>query len=93
MLTFLTYGPILFIQKITLPELMVCIKEMSALISSVTMHSVRIYHEVKLLGFLVESIKKLKAKTKYYVQVRSYAKVGGKLYTSSWSKKKAVKTK
>lgn len=39
---------------------MVGIKEMSALISSVTMHSVRIYHEVKLLGFLVESIKKLK---------------------------------
>jgi hypothetical protein len=40
-----------------------------------------------------KSIKKLKAKTKYYVLVRSYAKVGGKLYTSSWSKKKAVKTK
>ena len=40
-----------------------------------------------------KKVKRLKSKTKYYVQVRAYAKVGGKLYTSSWSKKKAVKTK
>lgn len=40
-----------------------------------------------------KTIKKLKSKTKYYVQVRSFAKVNGKMYTSSWSKKKAVKTK
>ena len=39
-------------------------------------------------------VKKLKAKKTYYVQVRTYKKVGGKTYYySSWSKAKAVKTK
>lgn len=38
-------------------------------------------------------VTKLKAKKKYYVQVRTYKKVGGKTYCSSWSKAKAVKTK
>ncbi len=39
--------------------------------------------------------KKIKAaaKTTYYVRVRTYIKVGGKTYYSSWSGKKAVKTK
>lgn len=35
----------------------------------------------------------LKAKKKYYVQVRTYKKVNGKTYYSSWSEKKSVKTK
>lgn len=39
------------------------------------------------------TIKKLKSKKKYYVQVRTFAKVGGKLYSSDWSAKKACKTK
>ena len=38
-------------------------------------------------------IKKLKAKKKYYVQIRSYKTVGGKKYYSAWSAKKTVKTK
>ena len=38
-------------------------------------------------------VSKLKAKKTYYVQVRTYKKVGGKTYYSSWSKAKAVKTK
>lgn len=38
-------------------------------------------------------VTKLKANKKYYVQVRTYKKVGGKMYYSSWSKAKAVKTK
>lgn len=38
-------------------------------------------------------VAKLKANKKYYVQVRTYKKVGGKMYYSIWSKAKAVKTK
>lgn len=36
---------------------------------------------------------KLKGNKKYYVQVRTYKKVGGKVYASAWSKAKAVKTR
>ena len=36
---------------------------------------------------------KLKAKKKYYVRIRTYKKVGGKKYYSSWSAKKSVTTK
>ena len=38
-------------------------------------------------------IKKLKAGTKYYVQVRAYKKSGGKKVYGKWSKKKSVTTK
>ena len=38
-------------------------------------------------------VKKLKAKKKYYVQIRTYKQLGSKYYYSSWSKKKTVKTK
>ena len=38
-------------------------------------------------------VSKLKGGKKYYVQVRSYKKVGKKAYYSPWSKAKAVKTK
>ena len=50
---------------------------------------------VKAKGASVKAkkVKKLKKKTKYYVQVRAYKTVGGKTYYSSWSAKKAVKTK
>lgn len=40
-----------------------------------------------------KKIKKLKAKKKYYVQVRTYMKVSGKNYYSAWSGKKSVTTK
>lgn len=40
-----------------------------------------------------KTIKKLKAKKKYYVHVRTYKKVGTVKYYSSWSKTKSVKTK
>lgn len=40
-----------------------------------------------------KTIKKLKKKTKYYVHVRTYKKVGGKVYYSDWSKRKSIKTK
>lgn len=39
------------------------------------------------------TVKKLKAKKKYYVRIRTYKTVGKKKYYSSWSKAKAVKTK
>ena len=50
---------------------------------------------VKAKGASVKAkkVKKLKKKTKYYVQVRAYKVVNGKTYYSSWSAKKAVKTK
>ena len=38
-------------------------------------------------------VKKLKAKKKYYVQIRTYKTVNGKNYYSNWSAKKTVKTK
>ncbi|MBQ9014910.1 MAG: fibronectin type III domain-containing protein [Firmicutes bacterium] len=38
-------------------------------------------------------VKKLKAKKKYYVKIRTVAKVAGKTYYSTWSKAKSVKTK
>ena len=40
-----------------------------------------------------KEVKKLKAKKKYYVQVRTYKKVGGEKFYSAWSKKKSIKTK
>ena len=40
-----------------------------------------------------KDVKKLKAKTKYYVQLRTYKKAGGKTFCSGWSKTKIVKTK
>ena len=39
------------------------------------------------------TIKKLKAKKKYYVRIRTYKTVNGKKVYSSWSKVKSVKTK
>ena len=40
-----------------------------------------------------KTVKKLKKKTKCYVQARAYKVVNGKTYYSGWSAKKAVKTK
>lgn len=40
-----------------------------------------------------KKITKLKAKKKYYVRMRTYKKVKGKTYVSSWTKVKAVKIK
>ena len=40
-----------------------------------------------------KKIKKLKAKKKYFVRIRTYKKVGSKQYYSAWSKVKTVKTK
>lgn len=38
-------------------------------------------------------VKKLQAKTKYYVRIRTYKTAGGKKYYSAWSKAKKVTTK
>lgn len=40
-----------------------------------------------------KSIKKLKAKKKYYVRIRTYIVVNGKEKYSNWSKTKSKKTK
>ena len=40
-----------------------------------------------------KTIKKLKARKKYYVRVRAYKTVKGSKYYSSWSKTKSVKAK
>lgn len=39
------------------------------------------------------TLKKLKARKKYYVRIRTYKKVSGQTYYSNWSKVKTVKTK
>lgn len=51
--------------------------------------------KVKVKGYRKTSktIKKLKARKKYYIQIRTYKKASGKTLYSSWSKKKAIKTK
>ena len=48
---------------------------------------------IKKAGTISKKIKKLKAKKKYYVRVRTYRVVGGVKYYSAWSKKKSVKTR
>ena len=40
-----------------------------------------------------KTVKKLKAKTKYYVRIRAFKKINGKKVYSSWSKSKSAKTK
>lgn len=40
-----------------------------------------------------KTIKKRKAKKKYYVRIRTYITVNGKIQYSNWSKKKSHKTK
>ena len=40
-----------------------------------------------------KTVKNLKAKKKYYVQVRTYKTVSGKKYYSGWSSRKYVKTR
>ena len=40
-----------------------------------------------------KAVKKLQAKTTYYVQLRTYKAVSGVTYYSDWSATKAVKTK
>ena len=42
---------------------------------------------------VTKKITRLKAKKRYYVQVRSYKVVNGKTYYSAWSAKKSVKTR
>ena len=40
-----------------------------------------------------KTVKKLKAKKKYYVRIRTYKNVNGKKYYSAWSAKKSITTK
>ena len=49
--------------------------------------------KVKGYSKVSKKISKLKARTRYYVQVRTYKVVKGKTYYSKWSAKKYVKTK
>lgn len=49
--------------------------------------------KVKSKTATTKTIKKLKAKKKYYVQVRTYRVKNGVTYTSAWSTKKYIKTK
>ena len=51
------------------------------------------YKTVKGYKYTSKKITKLKAKTKYYVQVRTYKTVSGKNYYSSWSRVKSVRTR
>ena len=51
------------------------------------------YKTVKGYKYTSKKITKLKAKKKYYVQVRTYKTVSGKNYYSSWSGVKSVTTK
>ena len=48
---------------------------------------------VKGYKYTSKKITKLKAKKKYYVQIRTYKTVSGKNYYSSWSRVKSVTTR
>ncbi|MDO4486993.1 MAG: InlB B-repeat-containing protein, partial [Bacillota bacterium] len=71
--------------------------------STITGYQIRYSTSSKMTGAKTKTVKgykytskkitKLKAKKKYYVQVRTYKTVSGKNYYSSWSKVKSVKTK
>ena len=47
--------------KVFKPEFLVGFQEVGTLIAVIAMHSVRIYHEIEFLAFLVKGIKKLKS--------------------------------
>ena len=51
------------------------------------------YLKVKKNKITSSTIKKLKAKKKYYVRIRTYKTVNGKKIYSDWSKSKKVTTK
>ena len=51
------------------------------------------YAKVKSYKTTSKKIQKLKAKKKYYVQIRTYKVIGTKTYYSNWSKTKTVTTK
>ena len=51
------------------------------------------YKTVKGYKYTSKKITKLKAKKRYYVQVRTYKTVSGKNIYSTWSSIKSVKTK
>ena len=40
-----------------------------------------------------KTVKKLRSKKRYYVRIRAYKKVNGKIYYSKWSKAKAIRVK
>ena len=48
---------------------------------------------IKGYGHKYKKVKRLKAKKRYYVQVRTYKKVSGKNYYSGWSKIRSVRTR
>lgn len=48
---------------------------------------------VKRVSTISLTIKKLKSKKKYYIRIRTYKIVNGKIYQSNWSKPKSKKTK
>ena len=48
---------------------------------------------IKKTGTLSKKITKLKSRKTYYIRIRTYKKVGGKTYYSTWSKSKSMKTK
>lgn len=68
--------------------------------SSVTGYQVQICKKSNFKKLVVNNKQKkssysktLKRKTKYYVRIRSYKKVGSKIYYSSWNSRKSFKTK
>ena len=48
---------------------------------------------VKGYKYTSKKVKKLKAKKKYYIRVRTYKTVSGEKYYSEWSNVKSIKTK
>ena len=50
-----------WLEQILLPEFPVRLEEMLALIATISVHAVRVYHEVEFLAFTMESIKKLES--------------------------------
>ncbi len=49
--------------------------------------------KIKRAGTLAQTVEKLKSRKKYYIRIKSYKTVKGKVYYSEWSDVKKIKTK
>ena len=64
-------APILSAQQISAPEGLIGVTEMIALVATITMHTVRIYHEIKFLSGSLESIHQKKSILMMYIIITS----------------------
>ena len=50
-----------WLEQILLPEFPICLKEMFTLVATISVHTVRVDHEVEFLAFTMEGVKELES--------------------------------